>query len=192
MKETLRLVVVLTLICVIAGVLLAWVNTLSAGPIAEAQRAERMQAITLVLPPYDNAPDSNVAAVEYKGRTWSFYVARSNGAYAGAAFESTSRNGYGGNITVMVGVNANGKVHGIEILEQKETPGLGARIEDKGFRNRFEGRDIRSTTWAVKKDRGDIDQITAATISSRAVVEAVREGLDAYVANEESIRATGA
>ena len=191
MKETLRLVLVLTVICVIAGVLLAWVNNLTAGPIAEAERAERVQAINKVLPAYDNTPDGNTFQVEEAGRKWTFYVARLTEQFVGAAFSSTSRKGYGGDITVMVGVNAAGKVQAIEILKQKETPGLGAKIGDKGFKALFSGRDIRGTNWAVRKDRGDIDQITAATISSRAVVEAVKTGLDVYLNNEKAIRATG-
>jgi len=190
MKETIRLVVVLTVICAVAGILLAWVNNLTAEPIAAAQRAERVQAITKVLPPYDNEPDRSAFKTQAGGREWTFYVGRLKGEYVGAAFETTSPKGYGGNITVMAGVNAGGKIQAIEILEQKETPGLGAKIKDQDFKAGFSGRDIRTTKWAVKKDLGDIDQVTAATISSRAVTEAVKQGLGVYIENEKAIAAT--
>ena len=90
----------------------------------------------------------------------------------------------------MVGVNAAGEIQGVEILKQLETPGLGARITEPGFRQGFAGRNIADTDWRVRKDGGDIDQITAATISSRAVVEAVKAGVEVFKRNEEQIRNT--
>ena len=91
----------------------------------------------------------------------------------------------------MFGFDAQGKSIGIAILEQKETPGLGANIDTPGFRDRLAGQDLQQTNWRVKKDGGDIDHITAATISSRAVTDAVREALEAYLANREAIENGG-
>jgi electron transport complex protein RnfG len=80
-----------------------------------------------------------------------------------------------------VGVTAGNTVKGIEILAHHETPGLGARIESAAFRSRFEGKDAMDPSWCrVTKDdwkRGRIDAVTGATVSSRAVTEAVAEGL---------------
>jgi electron transport complex protein RnfG len=187
MKETFRLILVLTAICLGAGLLLAYVNKLTAAPIREAERAEKLRAISRVLPEYDNQPDKDVHEASHRGRHWTFYVARQDGRVVGAAFETTSSKGYGGNITLMVGVQAGGKVKGIEILKQKETPGLGAKIQNPEFRKRFAGRSIEGTDWRVRKDGGDIDEITAATISSRAVLEAVEVGLKAYKAHAAAI-----
>jgi len=189
MKEMLRLVFVLTAICVAAGLLLAWVNELTAEPIAEAQRAERIKAIRAVLPAYDNEPDTDTYTAEEDGRPWMFYIGRTQGRFTGAAFETSSDKGYSGTITVMAGVNADGRVHAIRILSHKETPGLGAKIHEPEFTRQFAGRDLRSTGWAVRKDGGEIDQITAATISSRAVVQAVHRGLQVYTKFEKEIRA---
>lgn len=188
MKDLAKLVLVLFLICLIAGVLLATVNKVTERPIREAARQEKLAAIKKVLPEYDNEPDAETARVEHGGRTWTFYVARKNGRFAGAAFECVSPKGYGGDIAIMAGIDPEDRVHAIEVLRQKETPGLGAKIKDKEFKDRFAGRALTSTKWAVRKNGGDIDQITAATISSKAVVEAVRQGIDAYLANAESIR----
>ena len=146
----------------------------------------------MVLPPCDNDPGATSAELADGDRTWVFYVGTLNGVYAGAAFEVTSSEGYGGDIVTMVGVTADGKVQGIEILQAKETPGLGAKVADDDFRNQFGERSIADTVWAVRKDQGDLDQITAATISSRAVVNSIKEGLDAYMHNLDIIRAAGA
>ena len=189
MKEFFKLVGILTVICAAAGLLLAVVQRATKEPIEAAGRAERLDAIKRVLPPYDNEPDRNSVTVEGPhGNPWTFYVARRDGAFAGAAFETVSSQGYGGDIVVMVGVSADDQVHAIEILKAKETPGLGAKIADPEFKSQFAGRDIQTTTWAVKKDQGDIDQITAATISSRAVVSAVEKALKVYQENKGRIQ----
>ena len=91
----------------------------------------------------------------------------------------------------MLGINADNETEAIAILGQKETPGLGANIEGDGFRSNFTKKSITETQWAVAKDSGDIDQITAATISSRAVVDAVKSAVDAYLANVDTIQETG-
>ena len=185
MKETFRLVATLTVICLMAGVLLAWVDGMTCGPIERALREEKLEALRSVLPLYDNEPDKDVVVVD---GDWTFYVARKDGAFAGAAVEAGTTKGYGGSIRIMVGIGADGKVRGIEILKHKETPGLGAKIGDSAFLGQFANRDIAETTWAVKKDGGDIDQITAATISSRAVTEALKAGLEVYRSNEDQIK----
>ncbi len=191
MKETLRLTLTLTLICLIAGGLLAGVDALTRDRIAGVNSLRRQTALNAVLPAHDNAPLEDLVTVRHLGRDWTFYPARQNGVFAGAAVETKSPNGYGGDIRLMFGLGADGHSVGIAILEQKETPGLGANIDTPGFRNRLTGLDLEKTNWRVKKDGGDIDHITAATISSRAVVEAVRVALDAYLANRQAIENGG-
>lgn len=191
MKETLKLVGVLFLICLVAGVLLAAVNMVTEEPIAAAAHAEKMAAITTVLPDCDNDPNADAVQIEHDGRIWTFYVARMKGSFAGAAFEARSARGYGGEIVVMVGADADNRIQAIEILKQKETPGLGARIENPDFKGRFSNLAIRDTRWKVRKDNGDIDQITAATISSRAVVEAIGRSVQVYLANKDAIAGSG-
>jgi electron transport complex protein RnfG len=191
MKEMIKLTATLTIICLIAGALLAGADAMTRERIAEADRARDQKALNTVLPPHDNAPDKDAVTVTSNGRDWTFAVARQNGAFAGAAVETSSPNGYSGEIRLMLGIGADGKTIGIAILAQKETPGLGANIQTPGFRSRLAGLDILKTKWNVKKDGGDIDHITAATISSRAVVDAVREALDAYTANRQLIETGG-
>ena len=87
----------------------------------------------------------------------------------------------------MVGINAEDNVQAIAIVAQSETPGLGARMVEPAFKDQFKNKNISRTKWAVKKDQGDIDQITAATISSRAVVDAVKSGLDIFKEHKAKI-----
>ena len=191
MKETLRLVLTPTIICLLAGALLAGVDNLTKERILNVNREKKLDALRQVLPAYDNQPDSNPCIIEHEGRTWTFYVALKAGAFAGAAVETSSPAGYGGDIILMLGINAGGQTEAIAILGQKETPGLGANIETNTFKDQFKQKSLSNTKWAVKKDAGDIDQITAATISSRAVVDAVTTAVNAYLANTDAIQKTG-
>lgn len=183
MKEIARLVLTLTIISASAGLLLAWVNDITAQPIAAAQRAETLAAIKAVLPECDNAPDEDV--VTCSGVT--FYRARREGSFVGAAFETVSSEGYGGDIAVMVGVDGGGMISAVKILKHAETPGLGAKIRDRGFKAQFSGKSLAGTAWLVDKDGGDINGITAATISSRAVTGAIKHGLEIFASNKQQI-----
>ena len=189
MKQLVLMVLVLSLICAASGLLMALVYEVTREPIAEARRRKKNEASSRVLPPHDNEPATTTNAVEYGGEKWTFYIATKNGKYVGAACESLSRAGYGGDIRVMVGITVDDRVHRIEVLsDHKETPGLGARIAEDEFKNRLGDKSVRETNWAVSKDGGDIDGITAATISSRAVIEAVRAAaVDVYMNNKMSV-----
>jgi len=78
-------------------------------------------------------------------------------------------------------------VTGIEILSHAETPGLGDKIAHEGFKDQFKGQSLGSADWRVKKDGGDFDQITGATISPRAVVGAVKKGLEFFGEHRQEI-----
>ena len=187
MNESLKLVAILTIICAVAGSLLAVVYVVTAEPIRAAAQKEKGDAIMKVLPACDNQPIEDAVAIDADGTEWTFYLARNADRYVGAAFEVTSSKGYGGDISIMVGVTADGNVQAIEVLAHNETPGLGAWISGDAFRNQFTGLSIADTRWHVAKDGGDIDQITAATISSRAVTAAVKAGLDIYSAHSQAL-----
>ncbi len=187
MKETLKLTFILTIICLIAGALLAGVDILTREPITQVKQKLHQKSLDEVLPPHDNSPVSDSVNVTHGGQDWTFYIARNQGQFAGAAVETVSPDGYSGEVRLMFGIGADGKSIGISILAQKETPGLGANIDTPGFKNRFVGLDLQKTNWKVKKDGGDIDHITAATISSRAVVDAISNALEAFNAHRQTI-----
>jgi electron transport complex protein RnfG len=191
MKDMVKLIVALTIISVAAGVILAFTNKVTSTPITMAAQKETVEALAAVLPEFNNDPNQCMATIVEDNRTWTFHVARQDGAFTGAAFESSSQKGYGGEIRLMVGITAANEIKRIKILSQKETPGLGTKITETPFASQFDGRRIRGAVWAVRKDRGDFDAVTGATISSRAVLEAVKAGLDVYEKHAAEIARTG-
>jgi len=195
MKEIVRLAVALTLITVVAGLILSLVEGVTREPIAAQRRAEMLRAINAVLPAIDNEPDTDTVALkagkDRKGRDVkrTFYRGRKDGELAGVAFRVVAPDGYSGNIEIMVGVDPAGSVTGIEILSHAETPGLGAKITQPAFKKQFVGKNLENTDWRVKKDGGQFDQITGATISPRAVVGAVHRGLEFFAGHRDEILA---
>jgi len=193
MKEMIRLAVVLTLIAASAGLILASVEKMTREPIAEQRRLETLRALQSVLPALDNEPDRDtvvlVTGKDRKGRDMqrTFFRGRSNNALTGVAFKVVSPDGYSGNIAIMVGIVPDGTVEGIEILSHAETPGLGNKIEESWFKEMFHGKSLANADWRVKKDGGEFDQITGATISPRAVVGAINRGLQFYKEHQQEI-----
>jgi electron transport complex protein RnfG len=197
MKDIVKLVVVLTLIAAGAGLLLSMVEQITWAPISEQRRQETLKALLAVLPPSDNSPDVDtvtlVTGLDNKGRDLQrvFYRGRRHGDLAGVAFKVVAPDGYSGSIEIMVGVDLEGIVTGIEILAQTETPGLGSKIKQARFKRQFLGKSLDNADWRVKKDGGVFDQLTGATISPRAVVAAVAEGLKFYRENRARVVAVG-
>lgn len=188
-----RLVLALTLITVGAGLLLSLVESLTRAPIAEQRRLETLRALQTVLPAFDNSPDADtvelVFGTDKKGRELkrTFFRGRQGTEVSGVAFSVTAPDGYSGNINMMVGVDAGGTVVGLEILSHAETPGLGDKITRDEFKGQFKGKALEGSDWRVKKDGGDFDQITGATISPRAVVKAVHKGLQFYQDHQQDV-----
>ncbi|RMG93820.1 MAG: RnfABCDGE type electron transport complex subunit G [Candidatus Dadabacteria bacterium] len=187
MRDMVRMVGVLTAVCVVAALGLAKVYDLTEEPIREALRQELLRAVRAVLPEFDNDPAAEARQID--GRT--FYLARKGGEPVGAATEAASPEGYGGWIRALVGVDRDGRVTGVVILQHAETPGLGAKAADPGYLAQFKGKGLRDANWAVKKDGGDFDQITGATITPRALVKGIREALEAFEAAKARLFAPG-
>lgn len=185
MRDILRLVLVLAIICIVAAAALAKVYDITKGPIAYQKKLAVLKAITTVLPEYDNKPDEETKEFtigkDKKGEEIKmiFYQGKKSGELVGIAFKVVAHEGYGGDIEIMMGVDPNGIVTGVEILGHNETPGLGAKITEDSFKVKFKGLSIKNDL-RVKKDGGEVDQITGATISPRAVVEVIKEGLELY------------
>lgn len=193
MKELLRLMLVLTLIAAGAGLILSLVEGMTREPIAEQHRLETLRALSAVLPSADNSPDADTVSLvvgkDRRGRDQErvFYRGRQSGRINGVAFQVVAPDGYSGNIAIMVGVDPQGTVSGVEILSQAETPGLGNRITEPWFTQMFKGKALDNADWRVKKDGGSFDQITGATISPRAVVGAIKRGLEFFKMHRDEI-----
>jgi electron transport complex protein RnfG len=189
MKESIRLVVALTVFCVVAAVLLAWTNAATKAPIAKAGNEEKLSVLRKVLPGSDNDLLADAKRVTANSAEWVFYVGRRGGQITGVAFSSVSRQGYGGPIEVMVGMKQDGRVLAVEIAAAPaETPGLGTKVKEEKFVSQFTDRPSSDLAWArVTKDGGAIQGVTGATVSSRAVVDAVRKGMEVFAAHRQEI-----
>ncbi len=187
MKEIVKLISVLTVVCVLAGLSLSFVSSATQDARDYQDRLELLSSLNMVLPEHDNEPDKDVA--EVTGDT--YYLARKDGEVNGIAFITSTDKGYSGLIRVIVGVQPDGEIVSIGILEQKETPGLGSKITEDWFIDQYKGKSLENARWAVKKDSGDFEQISGATISPRAVTGAVQKGLQAYQENKQEILGGG-
>lgn len=180
MKSTLvNMVAVLFTITLVASAGVGYVNMITVGPIAEAKAAATQSALRAVLPPFDRTETTELTLDELPVAV---HTARSGEAVVGYAVETASKNGFSGMIRMVVGFDATGRVLNVNVLEQNETPGLGTKMADEGnplFAS-FEGRNPGEMKLAVKKDGGDVDALTAATISSRAYCDAVNRAWMAY------------
>lgn len=184
----------LTTICVVAGAILAEVNILTADPIA-ASKAEALQnAIREVVPEFDNNPteEAFMTAIA-EGDSVKIYPAKKDNKLVGAAVESNTKNGFGGEIKVIVGFDTAGKLYNYSVLQHAETPGLGAKMQEwfrmEGSRSVL-GKDLSAGPLKVSKDGGSVDAITAATISSRAFLDAINRAYSAYSGTDAMSGAT--
>ena len=176
MKEMIKMMLVLSLICGIAGVTLAALKQATA-PIIEEQVLTFVQApaIESVLSGFDNDPIKDRRKFTVDGRTVTVFPAITGGELTGLAFE-TSGKGYGGDIGVMVGFDLrNQTLSGIGITTLKETPGLGARVAEHGYATQFKGHSLEAVE--LTKQGGDIEAVAGATISSTGTVNAVRDAI---------------
>jgi len=182
------MVLVLTLVAVIMGGILAFVNHLTEGPInaqKEKALADGIKTV-MVCENLTVAKTDEVKQNDAKGKelTYTIYqVKDAQGADLGAAVESTT-GGFGGDLKVLVGFDPEGKILGYTLLEHAETPGLGAKA-DKWFQKGAKGDIIGknpSEPLTVSKDGGQVDAITASTITSRAFLAAVNNAYKAYKA----------
>jgi electron transport complex protein RnfG len=188
-KSSLRnMVLVLTLVCLGASAAVAVVYAVTKDPIAAASVAKTNKAIEEVVPQFDNNPSEEVlmvaADLQKPEETNKVYVAKKGGEVVGYAVESTTKKGFGGAFSIMVGFTPDGKVFNTSVLSHSETPGLGAKITDKGshFITQWKGKNLTdgSVNLSVKKDGGDIDAITASTISSRAFCDAMERAANTF------------
>ena len=183
MPETLKMLIVLTFIAGAAGLGLAGMHDVTLEPIIENERNFTLRSITKVLPNaekpdpcmkldavFDNEPMNDAICIDGH----KVYRARKKGELVGLAIESVGDKAYDGTILTLVGVRMNdGVLTGIEVLRHRETPGLGALFTRCEFQQQMVGNGLDDIKWSVKKDGGDIDQLSGATISSRCMLNAI-------------------
>lgn len=183
-----NMVLVLFIITLISSACLGVVYKLTKEPIAKAKLEKKMKAITQVVPEFDNDPSAEMYSVKVGNDNLEFYPATKGGQLVGTAIKTFTKNGFSGYIWLMVGLKPNGEIINYSVLEHKETPGLGTKMDlwfktedPKKQKASIIGKNPGVQKFTVSKDTGDIDAITAATISSRAFLEAVQLSYNEYM-----------
>jgi electron transport complex protein RnfG len=204
-REIIKNLFVLTLITVIAGLGLALTFNLTKDQIAEAERQEVLKSIRYVMPKDDagnplfvNEPDTMSFTREITGietgskKEITFYPGiDKEGNVIGFAIKTFSTQGYAGDIGFMVGVDRDGTIIDSYILSILETPGLGTKINEEPFKGQFKGKSVEAGDAIIlikdDKQNGDLDSVTGATISSRAMTNVIREAAKYYFENKDDI-----
>ena len=165
-----NMVICLFAICVVCSSLLAGVYALTKAPIDAAAKAKNEAAIMEVLPTSAVTIEEE-RTVDFEGASYAYNLAYDEqGNTVGCAI-NVAPVGFGGPIAIKVGFDVNGVIWNTKVLSQAETPGLGAKCVEPSFSEQFKGFDPAAKKLAVKKDGGDVDAITASTITSRAYAD---------------------
>lgn len=198
------MLLVLTGVTAISVALLAYVNELTKGPIAEANAKTLNKALKQVLPEFTNNPvgESDTIFSEKDGKKvvdFIVYPAKKREEWVGSAVESKAM-GFGGELKVLVGFDAKGKIYNYSLLAHTETPGLGSKADkwfgaydstkgEKAVTHEMSKKSIIGMSpgegeLKVSKDGGQVDAITASTITSRAFLNAINKAYEAYKTGE--------
>lgn len=186
-----NMVLTLLIITVIAGASLGMVYKVTKEPIAMAKLAKQQKAIEEVVPGFDNNPTDEMYQLTSKeGYALQVFPCKKGDELLGVAISTKTDKGFSGEIKIMVGLKPDGTILNYSVLEHKETPGLGSKMND-WFRGDHASqsiinRDPSTAKMTVSKDGGDIDAITAATISSRAFLDAIMVAYNTYKENADA------
>lgn len=189
--------VILGVFCLGFGVVLAATDMVTAEPIALRALEDKQNALGKVIPAsiHDNNPvKDTITLKDHEGKELTVYRATQGSKVTGVAYQIEG-SGYAGEIRLMLAVDAEGKVLGVRALAHKETPGLGDKIEaaKTDWITRFTGLSLGNPApekWKVKKDGGQFDQFSGATITPRGVVTAIRHGLEFFAENKTQLLET--
>ena len=168
-----RPIIILTIVGLISASLLALVDDITRDPIAKAKKLMERRAIEEVFP----FPLDSLRTVT-EGETSFFEACDNEGRLKGIAVKTSTEKGYSGKIEIILAVQPDHTIIDYKVIYTNETPGLGDKISKPKFREQFKGKSLEGPIWKVNKDGGFVDELTAATISSRAITDAVHRGLE--------------
>jgi electron transport complex protein RnfG len=172
-----NMVLCLLVICSVCSALLAGVYAVTKAPIEAAAAAKTNNAISQVVPEFEGEPV--YGTVEVDGKSYGYYTVSKGGEVVAYAI-LTSSTGFGGPLELMVGVTVKDIIYNTSVLAQSETRGLGAKCVEPKFASQFVNFNPYEKKLQVKKDGGDIDAITASTITSRAYAAALNNAMAAF------------
>lgn len=173
-----NMILSLFLISMVMSGALGFVYIVTKKPIEETQKKAEIEAVKNVLPEFDNDPTKDVKDID----GLKYYVATKSGEVVGCAVKTYTNKGFSGHFEIMVGFKPDGTIYKSAVLDQKETPGLGDKMKTK-WKDQFNEKNPTTFKMAVKKDGGDVDAITASTITSRAFCDAVTRAYEGYMKN---------
>ncbi len=195
LRETLTAAITLLAFAVVGSALLTGTFSLTRPTIAASEQAEKLARISETLPAgsYDNDPVRDARPLPADPllglkHAAQYYPAYKDGVPVAVVLEAAAPDGYAGEIRLLVGIGADGRIVGVRVSAHKETPGLGDYIEATKSRwiHGFNGRSLRDPPehlWKVRKDGGKFDYMAGATITPRAVIKAVQRSLHYFEAN---------
>ncbi|OFX56557.1 MAG: hypothetical protein A2066_17765 [Bacteroidetes bacterium GWB2_41_8] len=182
-----NMTIALFVITAVAGLALSAVYSVTKEPIAASQKAKINNAIKMVIPEFESILDTVLMPDEGKDSIRIHRLLKGTES-SGVAVQTYTDEGFSGRFTLMVGFMPDGAISNIEVLEHKETPGLGTKMALPSFKDQFKGvklSDLPGEKILVKKDGGQVDAITAATISSRAFCDAVNRAYATHKKGEK-------
>ncbi|NJK86255.1 MAG: RnfABCDGE type electron transport complex subunit G [Bacteroidales bacterium] len=171
-----NMILSLTIIAMVMSAALAFVYLKTKGPIEEAAKQKELQAIKLVVPEFDSIFSDQIQNID--GVV--IYPVSKENEILGYAIKTYTEKGFSGHIELMAGFLKDGSIYNIEVLQQNETPGLGTKMAEPKFKKQFSGKNPENFKINVKKDGGEVDAISSATISSRAFCDALTRAWETY------------
>jgi H+/Na+-translocating ferredoxin:NAD+ oxidoreductase subunit G len=176
-----NMVVTLFMVSAVAALALGAVYNVTKEPIALAKKKKLEAAIKTVLPEFDDVKTIKVGLGDGED-SLVYYVASKDNKVIGTAIKSWTMKGFSGKIEIMIGLLQDGTINNTAVVSHKETPGLGDKMDvaKSDFPIQFMGKNSGNFNLKVTKDGGDVDAITAATITSRAFCDAVQKACDSF------------
>lgn len=188
-----NMLLTLFVVTAVAALALGGVYTVTKEPIELAKKAKLQSALRVVLPEFDTIDVVKILPPDARDSI-TFFRGYKDNQWVGSAVRTFSDNGYGGRIWIMAGIMPDHTVMNTAVLEARETPGLGDKLSQSksDWSLQFNGKNLKEFNLYVKKDKGEVDAITAATISSRAFCEALRLGYQEFskMAGEDEMKTT--
>jgi Na+-translocating ferredoxin:NAD+ oxidoreductase subunit G len=178
-----NMILSLVLISMVMSAALALVYLKTKGPIEAALRQKEIDAVKQVMPDFDS--DLEAGKIEKDGVVL-YQVSRQN-KLVGYAIKTYTDKGFGGHVEIMAGFLPDGSINKVLVLQHKETPGLGTKMTDPKFSNQFLKKNPADFILKVKKDGGQVDAITAATVSSRAYCDALQRAFNTLEAIKDTV-----
>jgi electron transport complex protein RnfG len=173
-----NMIMAMAVVSICSAASIGYVYQKTKEPIEKSKTMKISSAVTEMLGNFDNKPFEE--RVTLSSNDLELYPAKENGVTTSVAIKSYSNNGFGGKIELIIGLLMDGTITGYKVIQQNETPGLCTKISENKFSKQFVGLNTHSNSFELSKNGGEIDALTGATISSNAVVDAVKKAVTAF------------